>query len=346
MEVFMRPIGWPRALALLGCVVVLGIPTATGQTATLILPFRTVGVSDTTATVTRDLLAGELESRGVSILERGEALTLPSGLQGCDEIECATALARERRAAQVVFGSLSRLGEKIIVRVRALRVGDSAPYYNDQLSALTEEDLDTVMRRIAEGIAAGRANSDRATVESVTREEEQTPRRHAGRSGIGLRAGFLFPDGDSYGGERLTSLRLAYKFEGRNFLIESTALLGFAWGGGSVEWMPLDIFAARIFGVGDVSGYLGGGLGVRSVHVERDVPCEGYCPPEMPCDYGCSREEGATALSADVGGGLIAFRTYSYQIFVDLRYHYVFESFDKVGGKGAHGIVLSFGTSH
>jgi hypothetical protein len=338
---------WIRALALLGCLAVLATAAATGQTATLILPFRTVGVSDTTATVARDLLADELESRGVSTLGRGEALKLPSGPQGCDEVDCATALARERRASQVVFGSLSRLGDKIIVRARALRVGDAAPYYSDQLSALTEEDLDTVMRRVAEGIAAGRANSERATIESVTQTEAEKPRRREGRSGIGLRAGAIFPDGDSYGGERLTSLRLVYKFEGSNFLIESTALLGIAWGGGSVEWMPLDVFAGRMFGKGDVSGYLGGGLGIRSVRVERETTCS-YTPcyEEPDCSYPCEESESATTLSVDVGGGLIAFRTYSYQLVIDLRYHYVFEGFDKVGGKGAHGIALTFGTSH
>ena len=47
-----------------------------------------------------------------------------------------------------------------------------------------------------------------------------------------------------------------------------------------------------------------------------------------------------------MGGGLIAFRTYSYQVILDLRYQHVFEKFNKIGGKGAHGFVVSFGTSH
>lgn len=341
----MRPIGLSRALAILALFVGCGTPVAIGQTGTLVLPFRTVGVSDTTATVTRDLLAGELETRGLVILERGGVSTQPSGPQGCDEVGCAATLAQERQAAQVVFGSLNRLGDKIIVRAHALRVGEATAYYNDQISALTEEDLDTVMRRIAEGIAAGKANSDQATVESVTREETKKPRRREGRSGLGLRAGFIFPADDSYGGDRLTSLRLAYKFESRDFLIESTALLGLAWGDDCAEWTPLDVFAARIFGRGDVAGYLGGGLGMRVVHVERDFKDES-CTPGLYYDCMDSRGENATALSADVGGGLIAFRTYSYQVVVDLRYHYIFEDYEELGGHGAHGFLLTFGTSH
>jgi hypothetical protein len=321
--------------ALLAGLLLAGALVPAGRAQTLVLPFRTVGVSDTTAIVTRDLLAAELEARGVPVL--GRDLTLPSGPRGCDELECAAGLARQRQAAQVVFGTLSRLGGKLIVRARALRPGDAAPCYADQLTALTEDDLDVVMRRVAEGIAAGRANSERATIESVTREEARVPRRREGRSGIGLQAGFLFPDGDSYAGEHLTSLRLVYKFEAHGFLIQSTALLGLAWGHGALEWTPLDVFAARVFGVGDLSGYLGGGLGLRSTRIARDG---------LFCERVCHESEGTTTLSADVGGGVLAFRTYSYEIVVDLRYHYLFADFDRVGGKGAHGIVLSFGTSH
>jgi hypothetical protein len=207
--------------------------------------------------------------------------------------------------------------------------------------------LDTVVRRIAEGVAAGRTDSHRATIESVVQHETETPRRREGRSGIGLHAGAIFPDGDSYGrdGERLTSLRLVYKFEARHFLIESTAILGFAWGGGSAEWIPVDVFVARTFGIGDWCGYLGGGIGLRSVSVEREVPREDDCSNAY-CDPPWLVSDSATTLSADLGGGVIAFRTYSYQIVLELRYHYIFDDFEKAGGKGAHGFALSFGTSH
>jgi hypothetical protein len=326
-----------------------GPASAEEQGTTLVLPFRTVGVSDTTAAVTRDLLAGELATRGLSVvITRSLPGGIPSGPEGCDEVDCALSLASRHQAAQVVFGSLSRLGNKFVVRVRAIRAGETTPFYSGQIPAEREEDLDVVMRRIAEGIAGGRADSDRATIDSVTGAEAKAPRRREGRSGIGFRTGFLFPAGDSYGGrDRLTNLRLAYKFEGHDFLIESTAILGFTWGGGTVEWTPFDVFGARIFGVGDVSGYLGGGLGMRSVRVERTISRQIQYPAGYPDSYYEQTEsQSATALSAEVGGGLIAFRTYSYQVIVDLRYQHVFEKFKDIGGKGAHGFVLSFGTSH
>jgi hypothetical protein len=307
---------------------------------TLVLPFRTVGISDTTAAVSLDILTHELRTRGVQVLNtRALVSALPAGMDGCDDPSCAAELGRDHEADQTVYGSLSRLGDKILVQVECLRTGEAGPFYSDRLPALSEDDLDTVLLRIAEGIASRRPNSDRVTVDSVIREEAREPRRRAGRRGIGVRGGFLFPVDGSYGDERLTDLRLVYKFEGRKFLLETTTLLGFTWGKGTVEWNLLDVFAARVFGMGDVSAYVGGGLGVRTLNVERRIP------PSTTFPYPMTQSQEATTLSADVGVGLMALRTYDYNLVIELRYHYVFEDFDDLGGHGANGFLLTFGTS-
>ena len=317
-------------------------PAAAG-TGTLVLPLRTLGVTDTTAAVAGELLAGELETRGMTVVRLGPPGEIPSTSSACDEPNCAMTLARAHQADLVVFGSLSRLGDKIIVRIRALQIVETTPFFNEQLSAETEEDLDTVMRRIAEGIAQGRPDAARATIDTITQEETKAARRREGRSGIGLRAGSIFPTGHGYADHRLTNLRLAYKYEGRRFLIESTALLWIAWGEDALEWAPLDIFVARVFGLGDMSAYLGGGLGMHSIRIERSSVAY---PQDGCCSYEYNTEQAATTLSADLGGGVILLRTYSYQILVDVRFHYVFEDFDEVGGNGAQGFMVSFGTSH
>lgn len=318
--------------------------TAGAQNGTLVLPLRTVGVSDTTATVSRDLLEGDLEELGVIVVRVHSIETqLPAGAEGCDASDCAAELAAAHGAESVVYGSLSKLGGKIIARVRALRGGESTPFYRDQLSALSEDELDTVMRRVAEGIAGGRGDSERPALGTVTLEEAQETRLRAGRRGIGVRGAFLFPTGDSYGeADHLTGLRLVYKFERERFLIETTTLLGLMWGDGSVEWSLLDVYGARIFGLGDVSSYIGGGLGIHLVHVEGPefVPTEyaGY-------PYTTRNEQSETTLTLDAGVGLLALRTYDFELVVDLRYHHVFDDFNRVNGKGANGITLSFGTS-
>lgn len=314
----------------------------------LVLPLRSVGVSDTTVLVSQDLLAGSLEDLGLQLARpAASAAPLPSGPDACDSPECAAALAREHGAEAVVYGSLNRLGGKIIARLNVLRADEPAPWYRDQLTATSEDDLDRVMRRFAEGIAAGRPNSDRATVESVTRAEAETPARRATRSGMGVRAGFLFPDGGSFGGaDRLTNLRAVYRYEFKEFQIETTPVLGFTWGKGNFDWSMLDVGASRLFGTGDVSTYVGGSLGVHTVTVARRYTKTYDYPGIPPYTYEAEMKQTETVPTLDLFAGLMALRTYDFVVVVELRYHQVFESFNEAGGGGAHGFMLTFGTSH
>ncbi len=314
---------------------------------TLVLPLRSVGVSDATLLVSRDLLVGSLRDLGVEVVPTDPTQApLPNGPEACDEPSCAATLARQHGAERVVYGSLSKLGGKLIARLSVLRVDEAAPYYRDQLTSTSEEDLDQVMLRFAEGIAAGRPNSDRASVESVTQAETQAPARRATRSGVGVRAGFLLPTGDSFAGaDRLTNLHAVYKYELRDFQIESSTVLGFSWGDGNLDWTIFDLSASRIFGSKDFSTYLGAGIGVHTVTVERRQTVVVTSPyyPTYSYEQGFSQTE--TAPTLDLIAGIMALRTYDFETVLELRFHYVFEKFDKVGGKGANGVMLTFGTS-
>lgn len=230
------------------------------------------------------------------------------------------------------------------MRLSVIRAGETRPEFTDQLTSLTEEDLDTVMRRFADGIADGRGDAGRPTVETVLEAEGREPRLRASRSGLGFRAGFLFPDGDSYGGvDRMTNLHLVYKYERPTFLIETTTATGFTFGDGNLDWTILDLAAARIFHRADISPYLGAGVGVHSVRVERRSdpvyePGDGFYP------Y-MESSQSATAPTADLVAGVIGMRTFDFEIILEARYRHVFEDFDEVGGKGAHGFQVTIGTS-
>lgn len=217
----------PLRLAMFLALLALPAP-AESSGKTLVLPLRTIGISDTISFVSHNLLVGSLGDLGVDVTGPPNGETLgSSGPEACDAPNCAAELGRRHAADQVVYGSLSRLGAKIIARLNVVRLDEPAPYYRDQLTAESVEDLDKVMRRFAEGIAAGRPNSDRATVESVTQTETLTPARPATRSGLGLRAGFLFPTGNSFGGaDRLTNLHAACKYEMRNYHFENFDRVG------------------------------------------------------------------------------------------------------------------------
>lgn len=315
----------------------------------LVLPFRSVGVSDATANVSRELLMGSLADLGLEVVNGDSAsMPLPHGTEACGEPACAAALGRERGATRVVYGSLSQLGGKIIARLNVLRVDEAAPYYRDQLTSTSEEDLDRVMRRFAEGIASGRPNSDRASVESVTQAETLTPPRRATRRGAGIRAGFLFPTGNSFGGaDRLTSLHAVYRYELGDLQVETSTLLGLSWGDGNVDWTLLDVSASRLFGTQDFTTYLGAGLGVHSVTVERRELVTYTYPGVPPYTYTYQQgvQQTETAPTLDLVAGILALRTYDMSLNLEMRFHYVFANFDEVGGDGANGVRVTLGTS-
>lgn len=330
---------------LLGMLLSSASVTANTPSRTLVLPLRSTGVNDTTLTVCRQLLIGSLQHLGVPVGDTLEdEASLPAGAAACAEPACASRVGREHHAGQVVYGSLARLGSKIIARVDVIRAGEDAPYYRDQLVATSQEDLDHVMRRFAEGIAAGRPNSDRATVESVTNVETLTPLRRAARTGFGLRAGFLFPVGGSYGGaDRLTHLRGVYKYEMRDYQIETTTLCGFSWGQDQFEWTILDLGVSRLFSTRDFAPFAGASVGVHSVTLQDRHPAIVSTPYYY---YYNTHRQTRTAPALDVFAGLLAMRTYDFHPVVELRLHFVLENFPDVNGKGANGVMLSFGTSH
>jgi hypothetical protein len=327
------------ALLLWLAVVGFAVPAGSEPLLTLVLPLRSTGVDETTVNAVGDLLRAELENRGIALVPSSQLKDLPRGDSACDDVECANAAAAATGAGRIVYGTLTRLGNKIIFHVRAVWIGETMPDYADQVTAATEEDLDVVCRRVAESIAAGRPDARHATIGTVTQEETLEPRRRATRSGLGLRAGFLFPANGSYGNaDRLTSLGLVIRYETPTFFVQSTPLVGFAWRGDTVEWTPFDLFLARIFGVGDFSPYVGAGLGISALHVQKNltVAFGDYLYPS-------STSQSSTSLAADLDVGLLMLRTYDFAIVLDVRYHYVFEDFDAIGGNGAHGLALRFG---
>ncbi len=340
------------ALLVVAAAMILAPSSAVGQTpvaaptgTTLLLPLRSIGVSDTTVRVATSLLAANLRAQGWTIIfgsPAEAAASDPATL--CDEPGCATRAMLERQAGRVVYGSMNRLGRKVLVRLSVLAAGSAAPSFTDELTAMTEEDLDTVMRRFAEAIAAGSPDAGRASVETVLAAEARRSRLRSSRSGVGFRSGFLFPTGKSYtGSDRMTHLQIVFKHEQPGFLIETTPLGGFTFGDGNLEWTILDVAVAKIFSRGDVAPFLGVGVGIHSTRLEKKV-LRRYFDGQQTYEYEDTESESATAPIIDLVGGVLGFRTFDFELVFEARYRYLFEDFDRLGGKGAHGILLTIGT--
>lgn len=329
----------PRlVLALLAALGAAPAPAAAASR-TLVLPLQPVGVSHATAAASHELLAGYLTDMGLEVVASDSA-------GACSERACAIARARERDAVRVVFGSLTWVSGQIVARVEMVDVEGSGPHFRDQRKANFEADLDGLMRRFAEAIASGRHQVDRQSVHSITDFDAHAPVRRASLERFGVRAGFLLPTSNSYGSSnRLAGLRAVHRHEVGDFQVEVTPLLGLLWNDAVLDWTLIDVSVAHLFGGRDLGSYLGAGVGIHEVtidgsRIDRRTFTEFPLSTSSPAGL-----QKVTAPSIDLVAGVIALRTADFTLLADVRYHHMLARFREIGGKGANGVLLTFGAS-
>lgn len=135
-----------------------------GRTVKLVvLPLAPLGgVSDGTARLLGDALAGELRRRpGVSVLTQSDVAAL-LGLEktrqmlGCSEAGCMAEIGGALGADRVVHGSLGRVGESLVVNLSALdpKKGQAAASVSQRLRGAADEAFLDALPTIADALLA------------------------------------------------------------------------------------------------------------------------------------------------------------------------------------------------
>ena len=156
--------------------------------------------------------------------------------------------------------------------------------------------------------------------------------------------GTIAPLAGSYAGAgSLLSLSYVWRYQTTAFNVEVVPALGVAWGanagnggGWARDWSLLDLFVGWTPSPGDISPYVGGGIGLHAIELERAG--DGIA-------YTGTRKEGEAGISLALGCGLLLFRTYDFQLAFDLRYQRFLHEFDTLDG-GAQGLSFTFGIQH
>lgn len=234
---------------------------AAERTPVALLPATGSNVPAGTLAAAGDVLRAHLETTGRFEIVRAEAPERGGEPTAAD----AAAAARAGHASLAVTLHVARLADRAVARLAAY-APDGALVHSDQLPALGADDLDPVLRRLAEGLATGRHGRDLAQIDSVTHAEELPLAKRASFHAFGLRVGALLParrpDAERFGGPG--GLGLVWHYDARAFLAE-VALEGYT---SNLDAYRADRDRALTFGVGlfrplskgDVAPYLGGGL--------------------------------------------------------------------------------------
>jgi TolB-like protein len=280
-----------------------------------ILPLRGTGVDDATRETVYLLLQSEIaRSKMYAVVPETDVLPL-LGDRACSEAVCAIEVGTEVGAAKVVFGSLNKLGEKIIFQYGLVDVPSGTTVLTDDLSALRVEDLDQVTKRIATSIVKQIPVHKTVEVGDVTEQESLEPSTRKASSSWGIGFGYLYPQKGYDDDQRIFVFDFRSLYEMRHVAID--ALLGIRQGA------ALNIGVLYLPSRKDFSPYVGAGLGFHAVSHERvhDDPYYG--------DY--QEDETSDGVELLIKGGLLALRTYDFRVVATVEYSIAFNDYDDSG---------------
>ncbi len=299
--------------------------------------FRGIGVDEELIDAVSHLLRGSLDGEGVYAPVPADELV---GYTGCSEPSCAAEIAREEGFGWAITGSVTRLGSKLIVRVELVEAASGEVRFTTDGSSLTEDDLDTVLKRLARSLSTGKDMESTAEVGMITASEYEEPRRRESYSSKSIDVGFLWPQNDSWAGVgRLTAIDLAYQYDTEEFFLLGRS--GIRWGGDLDDdggrgfgLDLLDVKIGRYFSRGDFSPFLSTGVGVHWVWLKKRVIEEGSTTVYY------EDSDSGTNLALTAGLGFTAFRTYDFQAQFEIEYVYMMEKLEY--GGHPRGLLFTF----
>jgi len=259
----------------------------------------------------------------------------------CARFDCAVSLAREAGMRYAVTGNITRLGGKIIADVELVDAAEETVLVAEDGVALSEEDLDVVLKRLARSVSTGKSLDSTAELGMVTESEYEGDRRRSSFTTKGFRFGFMWPTSESMGiVDRLAVIDFVYQHEVRDFFLSGRT--GVRFGGGldsegtdALDFALLDTKIGYYFSRDDFSPFFSAGMGVHWVKIRQNS-----MDPDRYFDH---RDDGM-GMSFTVGVGLAAFRTYDFQFQMDLDYFIVFEKLGSqdVAEEYPRGVIFTF----
>ena len=272
-----------------------------------ILPFHSLGI-DYVSTQTAELLLrqeiGKLTTAEmISESETGRV----AGDVPCTDVACAAEIGELLGADHVVFCSLSRLGEKIVVQFGLADVATRQALIQDNTTSETIEDLEAVMKRVASSIVNRRPIGQTAEVGAIMEKETGIPRRRSALGINGISFGYLYPQHGYDGDDRSFAFdyRRGYEMErvavGAQFALRK----GFAF----------NVYTSYLITKTDFCPYIGGAFGFHWISHDDDF------------------DDNDDNLKSDgfefiINTGIRAFRTYNFQVLLNFDYAFTLNDYD------------------
>ena len=266
-----------------------------------VLPFHSMGIDEISIQTAESILKNDLQKlSSMNIIPRDEVIEALNN-EPCTEVICAVAIGKKVNADLVLISSLSKLGEKIIIQYNLVDVNKGQSIILDNTASNNIEDLEVVMKRIAMSVVEQKPLAQTVEVGSIMEKEDDAQKRRSARRFFGLSFGYLYPQqGYDEDYDRSFTIDLRHGYEVGNIAVglQLAARYGFA----------SNIYASYLFSKKDLCPYVGGALGFHWVAHDEDKRGDG--------------------LEFIANVGIRAFRTYNFQIILNVDYAITFNDFD------------------
>lgn len=227
----------------------------------------------------------------------------------CTGDTCAINLGKKYRTQKVFVCTLSKLGEKIIVQYLLFDVQNSKILLSDNTSALSVEDLENVMKRIAASVIKQMPIDKTAEVGVITEKETVPELRRSAQRTVGFSFGYLFPT------EGYDNADRSFAFEFRTGFETETSAIGLMLA--IRRGFTANIYGSYLFSREDVCPYFGGAFGFHWVtHNASPV----YTVKTDGQYSNNSRDKKDNGFEFTANTGLRLFHTYDFQILLNLYY--------------------------
>jgi hypothetical protein len=310
--------------------IALSLAVAAQAKAVLVFPVSGEGAEARDLSAVTRLFKDALDGRS-----RGDEVILAK--TACDDRECALSRAKGVAADELIYSSFYKLGKKWIFSATILSA-DGSNSFSQRLTAASIEDMEAVTLRMADALMQRKTADQAASVDNITEKEvDEDPARRRSLYRGGVAIGYFFPMGNSFeyvdsydnfgnpdeirGYRQMIRLTWLNTWDFRNNLQLGTDIV---WN------VPTSIGADAslryLFGRGDYTPFVGGGLGLHYVRGDANNDIA----------EGGKRNSGPT-LNAQ--GGMFLFRTYDVNVMLRGQYQVILNS------DVDHGVAVDVGVN-
>lgn len=277
-----------------------------------LLPLTSNGIDLASVRTSESILRMELESeKNIELVSEKKTL-IAIGDEFCDEAECAREMAEKLGAAEVMICKLNQLGEKIIVQYQLINVETGKNLLSDRATAISLEDLDAVMKRIALSIARLSPFDSNKEVGNIVQKESMESLRQAARYNFGVGFGYLFPQYGYDSDKKSFTINAYFDYEMPDYAVGLML--------GARKGFAINLYGNYLFSKTDFCPYLGGALGF---HWVSDHTSNWAIDP-----YATNQDKEEDGIEIGLQVGIRLFHTYNFQLFIQGEYIMTFNDYD------------------